>query len=1073
MKKLFTKLLGCLCIIVAIFFAGSVSVKADDVPADLPPMTDVGQATLKSLTPAQQGAVMQELGKTGGQLTPAAAEALKVRPEFQGLSPAEVAKGKELLQKEEAAKKTPAKPIEREKAARPEKVKTAAEKDAEPTKAPIETKQVIGEVPKGETLFERAQAMGKFQDIALDLKPFGYDFFRDAAVKIVTDGSNIPIPLKYVVGPGDEVRIALWGRVNANYNLTVDRDGKISIPTLGPLTVAGMTFEQMSQYIIQQEQQITGTSVDVSLGALRTMQIFVLGDIRRPGAYTIGSFATITDALLMAGGPTEIGSMRNIQLKRKDKVIHSFDLYDLLLKGDKSHDVIMQAGDIVFVPVIGPYVGVAGNVKRPALYELRKDFSLEYLFDLAGGIIPTAYTQQIQVERTIKNEKKIVIDIDDKNLTRAKSITIQDADLIKVFSIVDKDVNVVYLNGNVKKGGKYALKPGMRIRDILKDEADLLPETHFDYALVKRCQSQGKETKLLPFSLGDLLLKHEPEANLELQAGDNIYVFSKWFFLDKPVFTIRGEVRKGAQYDLAENFKVKDAILTAGDLTKNAYLKKGEIIRVNKQKEYQTIYFDVTKALADDSRENILIHDEDQIIIHSIYEEKWKEVVQVAGEVKMPGEFQLTDKMRISDLIFKAGGQTRDTLLTEAELYRTDVKSKEVTLRTINLDKALQGDPAHNLVLDDLDRLVVHSLWETVYKRNVAIDGDILRPGTYPFADNMTVRDLIFAAGNFLESASLEDAEISSQIIDQKKQAGIVHRKISIAKALAGDPEHNVVLKPYDRLFIKRIPDWRSEKFVTLAGEVRFPGRYLIKKGEKLSALLERAGGYKDTAYLRGAYFTRERVRQIQQQGLLEMADRLERELLGAAAAQMSTALSKEEVEGKKIELEQKQKFIDSLRKLKATGRMTLYLSSMQLLKGKEQDIELEEGDTLLIPQKIGVVNVAGAVMTQGTHLYSYKLDYEDYIMQTGGYANFADKENVFVMKVDGSARKLARSFFDFGSSRGTISQFGERIKTIEPGDTIVVPEKTERIAWLREIRDITQVLMNIVVSAGVAINLF
>ncbi len=1179
MDKYQMKWMTCLCVVLFLLTLGMAPVRAADAPAPAgapsapalppgaPPLTADQAAAAQNLTPAQKGAIMQEVGKSGGQLTPGAVEALKGRPEFQGLSPADVTKGKELLQQQEAAKQEAAKK-------EAEKAKEPAKKDAEPVKKTAEpadktppVKRVISDLPQGETLFERAQATGKYQDISLDLRPFGYDFFRDAAIKVVTDSKNIPIPLKYVVGPGDEIRITLWGRTNANYNLTVDRDGKISVPALGPLAVAGMTFEQMSQHLIQQAQQITGTNVDISMGSLRTMQVFILGDVRRPGAYTIGSFATITDALLMSGGPSEIGSMRNIQLKRRDKVIQTFDLYDLLLKGDKSRDVILQAGDIVFVPVIGPYVGVAGNVKRPALYELKNNFSLEYLFDLAGGIVPTAYTQQIQVERTVKSEKKIVIDIDDKNLARAKSVTLQDADLIKVFSIVDKDVNVVYLNGNVKKGGKYALTPGMRIKDILKAEEDLLPETHFDYALIKRFQPQGKETTLVPFSLADLLLRNDPAANLELQPQDNIYIFSKWFFKDKPFFTVSGEVRKPGRFDLADNFKVKDALLTAGDLTKNAYLKKGEIVRVDKKKEYQTVYFDVARAVADDPVENIALQDEDQIIIHSLYEEKWREAVLVAGEVKNPGDFQLTDKMRVSDLIFKAGGQTRDTLLDEAELYRTDWKTKEITLKKIHLGKALQndpaenvelkdldrlivhsiwekvykksvaiagevkkpgtyefgetmtvrdlvfaaggqtrdtlldqaelyrtdgktkevtlkninlgsalrGDPTHNLVLEDLDRLIVHSIWEKVYKKNVVIEGDILKPGTFLMADNMTVRDLVFAAGNVLESASLEDAEISSQVIDQNNQAGIVHKRINLAKALAGDPAHNIALKPYDRLFVKRIPDWRPEKFVALSGEVMFPGRYMIKKGEKLSALIERAGGFKDTAYLRGAYFTRVRVRELQQQSLQEMADRMERDLLSAASGQISTALSAEEVAGKKVELEQKHKFIETLRKLKATGRMSIHLTSLRLLKDREYDIELEEGDSLFIPQKNSVINVAGAVMAQGSYIYSDKLSYEDYINQTGGYARYADKDNVFVMKVDGSARKLSRGFFDwsFSSGRGVVTQFGERIKLIEPGDTIVVPEKTERIAWLREFRDITQILMNTAVVAGVVLQLF
>jgi protein involved in polysaccharide export with SLBB domain len=923
---------------------------------------------------------------------------------------------------------------------------------------------IDGEEPV-QSLYERSLKIPKYQDITLDLKPFGYDFFRDAAFRVITERKDIPVPMNYTVGPGDEVRISLWGRVNATYNLTVSRDGKITIPTLGPLVVAGQTFEQMSQYLTKQAEQMTGTNVDVTMGSLRTIPIFVLGDVRRPGAYTIGSFATITDALLLAGGPTGIGTMRNIQLKRRDVVIQTFDLYDLLLKGDKSKDVTLSAGDIIFVPVIGPYVGVAGNVKRPALYELKNNFSLEYLFELAGGIIPTAYTQQIQVERTIRNEKKVIVDIDDKKLDRTKSTFLQDADLVKVFSIVEKDTNSVTLKGNVKRGGKYAFNPGMRLGDILKDPLlDLKPETHFDYALIKRQNPPHMEPLLVPFNLGDLLLRHDPASNLELRPLDSIYIFSKWFFRDKPFVTVKGEVRNPGRIDLQENFKVKDALLAAGDLTKDAYLRKGEIVRVNKEKEYQTLYFDVTRALADDPLENVLIKDEDQVFIHSLYEEQWREQVTVAGEVKKPGDFLLTDKMTVRDLVFKAGGQSRNTLLARAELYRTDWKTKEVTLTTVYLGKALEGDPASNIELRDLDKLVVHSTWEMVYKKKVFIDGDVLKPGGYQFAENMTVRDLVFAAGNILESAAQEDAEIASQILNPKNESTLAYRNINLALALANDPAHNLALRPYDRLLIKRIPDWQRDRYMTLEGEVRFPGKYAIKKGEKLSSLLERAGGYKDSAYYRGAFFTRESVRELQQQSLQEMAERMERETLSTSTNKIATATSPEELAIQAAEGEQQKKFIEGLRKLKATGRMSIYLEDLSLLKGSEYDIALEDGDSLSIPQKSSVVNVTGSVMVQGSYIYLDKLDYEGYIRQTGGYSSHADKGKIYVMKVDGSAWKLS------GGGGKKQTPFGKQIKPIEPGDTIIVPEKISSASWMKGIKDMTQVLMNIAVTAGVAL---
>ncbi len=889
---------------------------------------------------------------------------MKKSPEYKDLKPEEIIKGKELLEK---SKKPEVKKETKE---------GNKESHAEKKKKPDED--------ASSSLFERSRYVGKYQDINLELKPFGYDFFQDAAVRVVTDNKDVPVPAKYVVGPGDEVKILLWGRVNAQYNLTIDRNGSITIPQIGPLYVAGMTFEQMSTYLIKQSNQIIGASIDITMGALKTIPVFILGDVKRPGAYMIGSFATITDALLLAGGPTDIGSMRNVQLKRKDKVVTNFDLYDLLLKGNKGADAVLQAGDVVFVPVCGPLVGVAGNVKRPAIYELKDKFELQNLFDLAGGIIPTAYTQQIQIERIVKNEKQIIVDIDDKHLDKSKLFQLQDADLIKVFSIVDANLNVVYLNGHVKKPGKYEIKPGMKLKDIIKGVEDLPLETHLEYALIKRVITPGGETALVPFNLGKLIFSNDAEVNLTLMPQDNIFIFSDWFFKDKPAVSITGEVRVPDKYEWIKNFKVKDAILAAGGLTKDAYLEKAEILRIDKNRQYQTIYFNVAKAMLENAQDNILLQDEDKITIHSVN--------------------------------------------------------------------------------------------ELVYKKTVSIEGDILRPGTFQFTENMTVKELVFAAGNILESAYLDDAEIASMEIENGKATSIVQRNINLRKALEGDEAHNVKLRPYDRVFIKKIPDWRREHFVTVDGQFKFPGKYIVRKGEKLSSLIQRAGGYTDKAYLRGAIFTRERVKEMQQKGIDEMTLRLEKDLLSNGSEQVSTALSNEEIQAKQFEITQKKKLIENMRSLKALGRMTVKLAHLRLLKGSEYDIELEDGDRLFIPEKNSVVNVTGSVMAQGSYVYSEKADYLDYINMSGGYSSYADESNVFILKVDGSAHKASRGLINWNGKKDRLEMAAfsdEETNYIEPGDVIVVPEKIERIAWLREIRDITQILMNTAVVAGVVKMLF
>jgi len=1009
---------------------------------------------VKKLTPDQQRAIQEELAKTGGVLTPEAISALKMRPELKDLTPEDVLKGKELLeQREKELGKA-------EPALKPEAVPDLGKKAA------------AGEV-KEKTLFDRARQIGKYQDISLDLKPFGYDFFKKAAVQITPEKRDIPVPLNYVIGPGDEIRLLLWGRVNAQYALTVDRDGKITIPQVGPLLVAGLTFEQMSKFLISKAEQIVGTNIDITVGSVRTIPVFVLGDVQRPGSYTIGALSTITDALLLAGGPSDIGSMRKVQLNRKDKVITTLDLYDLFLKGDKSRDMVLQAGDVVFIPVTGPLVGIAGNVRRPAIYEFKDSFDLQHLMDLAGGIIPSAYTQQIQVERIVKNEKQVVIDINDKTLEKAKQFMLQDSDLVKVFAIVEKDEDAVYLSGNVKYPGKYALKPGMKMKNLIRDPEDLLKETYFDYALIKRMNPPGLETVLIPFNLGKLLFQDDSSNNLELRPRDRVYVFSRWFFKEKPFVTIEGEIRGDCNLE-----KKGENTGKLEKSTENLVAAKMQTLEDSLKKEEDYYLLSKVRVIRHELNNGRVTVGEIQKLQSEMEGlgrfDLAEKVREIQNEFRVTCRMELSGNMRIKDAILNAGGLTNNAYLDRGEIVRVNNK-REYTTLYFSITKATQDDPRENLMLQDEDRIIIHSIWEQVYKKSVSVSGEVAKPGFYQYTEKMTVRNIVFTAGNILESAYLDDAEITSLPVESGKIGKVVQRNINLKKALEGDPTHNVTLMPNDRLLVKRIPEWRDVKFVSMSGQIKFPGAYTAMKGERLSSLIERAGGYTDKAYLRGAYFKRESVRKLQQKSLEEMTQRMERELLAGGAIQTSTAVSQEEIAAKKIELEQKKKLLDTMRNLKATGRMSIALTHVRLLKGSEYDIELEEGDSLFIPEKNSVVNVVGAVMAPGSHIFSEKKSYENYIDESGGYSQYADPDNAFVLKVSGSARKLSQGFIGWSSSRARweVAAFGDEIKVLEPGDVIVVPEKIERIAWLREIRDITQILMNTAVVAGITIKLF
>ena len=578
-------------------------------------------------------------------------------------------------------------------------------------------------------------------EVSTSITQFGYDLFRKTP-SAFTSVKTAPVGPNYIIGPEDEIRLTIWGKTNGNWEVEVNRDGNISLPEIGIIGVAGLTFREMKSVIHKEiSKHYTGFQMNISMGILRTISIYIVGNAASPGAYTVSSLSSLVSALFEAGGPSKTGTMRDIQLKRNGKTVVHFDMYDLLLNGDKTKDLRLQPEDVIFIPSVGPLAGIAGNVKRPAIYELDNETKLLQLIDMAGGLTNTAFTGRVQVQRTEDHKLRTLLESDllDIENSQEKNFLMTDGDLIKVFSVIESN-NTVSLIGAVANEGEYAI---------------------------------------------------------------------------------------------------------------------------------------------------------------------------VAGKTK------------IKDVISKAGGVLYYSA-DHAELTRTSVT---------------QSGPL-------------------------------------------------------------------TELID-----------INIPKALENDPEHNITMEVSDYLFIRTVPEWNIFQKVSISGEVKFPGEYIIKKNETLSSLIERAGGYTDSSYLRGSIFTRTRVKEIQQQSLAQMADRFERELFASSSVNLSTALSSEEITSKKVEAESKKDFVEALKKIKATGRMTIRLGHLRLLKGSEYDIELEEGDSLYIPRKNSVVNVLGSVMSRGSFVYSNDLGYKDYIGLAGGYTGQADKSNIYVLKVDGTAMKLSSSMFNWNDS--------------------------------------------------------
>jgi polysaccharide biosynthesis/export protein len=307
---------------------------------------------------------------------------------------------------------------------------------------------------------------------------FGASMFAGIVPSTFSPVDNVPVTPDYVIGPGDELRLQVWGQINEQGSFTVDRTGSIALPQLGAVHVAGLRFSQVTEFLRGQLGRIyRNFDLNVNLGQLRSIQIFVVGQARRPGSYTIGSMSTLLNALFASGGPTPQGSLRDIQVQRGGRTVSHFDLYDLLLRGDKSKDVALAPGDVIFIPPVGPSVALLGSVNTPAIYELRGETTAEQLIALGGGRTSAAGGGQLRLQRVFEQSMLTMIDVDKEQAT---SMPLQSGDMLAVGSIVDRFKDAVTLRGNVANPGRYVWHAGMKITDLIPNKDSLVTRNYWE-----------------------------------------------------------------------------------------------------------------------------------------------------------------------------------------------------------------------------------------------------------------------------------------------------------------------------------------------------------------------------------------------------------------------------------------------------------------------------------------------------------------------------------------------------------------------------------------------------------------
>ncbi|MBP2673823.1 MAG: periplasmic protein involved in polysaccharide export, partial [Deltaproteobacteria bacterium] len=778
---------------------------------------------------------------------------------------------------------------------------------------------------------------------------------------------TMPVAPGYIVGPGDEIVVRMWGRMEGSRRVVVDRDGKIFFPKLGTIYVAGKTFEEVKALIKAKISTVAEVSTDVSMGQMKGIRVSVMGEVRSPGWYNVSSFHTALQVLAAAGRIKDIGSLRRIRIQRGGGTAVEVDLYDFLLKGDTRADIRLLQGDVIFVPVVGRLAAVAGEVRRPAIYELKGEKSLLELIRLAGGFTPAAYKRRVQVERLEGHTARIVLDTDADELEKSrKGFELADGDVVRVFPIVLADENSVKVDGNVRRPGKYELKKGMTVGSLFADEKEFLPETYFDYALITRLVPPDLHKEVVPVNLREIVLERKPGSDVALLPRDTLKVFRRRDFKDLPKASISGEVRltrkellKTLGLDnqaLAERMAAEEARLEPGgaDAGREEELRKAGLpgagpgkagVRAtdadradSRDRELRGREIRGEEARTGDGRGAETLDAESRDGTNR--EKKIREAetrgvdpraadsrAAVSLDAKPPREdspfvrealtFEIHGGARVADLVKMAGGVTRLALLERAEIVRVDDNR---TYRTIyfHLGKALAGDPEENKLLENEDQVRIHSIREKAFRKTVAVSGEVNQPGDFVLTEGMKLSDLLFKAGGVKESAYMREAELIRREVSP--QGDLVKTQTIVVypdRALSGDAAADVPLAADDFLYVRQIPDWGEKIHVVLAGEFRFPGTYAVRKGERLSSVIERAGGYTEGAYTNAGMFTRISTRKTQQEAIDRMIEQLEISV-AEKGQEIQAALDREDIETNRQLVEARRAIISQLRKLKA-----------------------------------------------------------------------------------------------------------------------------------------------------------
>ncbi len=627
------------------------------------------------------------------------------------------------------------------------------------------------------------------------LQRFGEDVFQNGTGNFDELPMDIPAGPDYVVGPGDGLTINLSGGISERLQRVVDREGRIALPEAGAVEVSGKNLGDV-QHLVRTvlSGQFRDVDADVSLSRIRTVRVYVVGDVERPGAYDVSSLSTPLNALYTAGGPTSGGSLRLLEHYRGKQLLQQVDVYDLLLHGVTGNMQRMEDGDTIEVPPLGGEVTIAGMVRRPALYELNGEKSLAEVLQLAGGVLPSGTLRHIDVERVESHESRTMLRLDIPENNNQEQVTqaledfkIQDGDKIKITPILPYAEKTVYLDGYVSHPGKFAYTDGMKVTDLIKSYKDLLPEPSTSHAEIIRLTQPDDTPVVLAFNLGDALSGKDQD--LALKPFDTVRIFSKYDFEDPPVITITGEVRYPGDHLTNGAPRLRDAVYLAGGTTRDALLDDAQVYRKTSDGQLQVISVNLAKAMQGDAKYNIVLESKDRVFIHRDLNKVDPPTVLIEGQVARPGKYPLGEEMTAADLVRLSGGFKRGAYTQEADLTRYEVEQGTKLVSdhvNVPIAKAMLGEPDSDVRLRDGDVLTIGAVsdWQDV-AATIQVKGEVAHPGGYGIQPGERLSSIIARAGGFLPTAYPYGAifeRVELREMEEKNRADLIERIRAEAK---------------------------------------------------------------------------------------------------------------------------------------------------------------------------------------------------------------------------------------------------------------------------------------------------